>query len=131
MKPALLILALSVILFVSCSKEKEEHEVRYEFSVDNTDNYRLEYSTDHADGTSIETITATTWSKTVTIEKITEGWGVPTAIGVTVFPPTSWNGPTKSANVTLKIFVDGQEKVTESGTLDWNKTQGIKAFTIL
>lgn len=129
MKPTLLFLAL--IVFVSCSKEKEEQEVRYEFSVDNPDSYRLEYSTDHADGTSIETVTATAWSKTVTIEKITEGWGVPTAVGVTVFPPASWTGPAKSANVTLKIFVDGEEKATESGTLDWTKTQGIKAFTIL
>lgn len=131
MKHTLLFLVLALIVFVSCSKEKEEQEVRYEFLADNPDSYRLEYSTDHADGTSIETVTATTWSKTVTIEKITEGWGVPTVVGVTVFPPASWNGPAKSAHVTLKIFIDGEEKATENGTLDWNKTQGIKAFTIL
>ncbi len=121
-----LIVLLSVFLF-SCSKDDPNPNdpnstggigstttVRYEFTSDVAANYDISTLT----GTLAhdETISGSTWSKTVNTPPKTQAIDTASLI---VYAPMSWQNTQNSANVTLKIFVNNVQKATNSFVLIW------------
>ncbi len=101
-------------IFSSCKKDNpvnsDTTSVRYEFTSDTDGNYNLTYRTNDVETS--EMVTSRTWSKTIVVDKTS----INTA-SLTAYPPVEWLGTTIQANATVKIFVNGEEKASNSGIL--------------
>lgn len=124
MKQSLLaIFFLASIFLFACKKDDPNPNntgiggttsVRYEFTADVAAAYKLSTLT----GTLAydETISASTWSKTVSSPPKTAASETANLI---VYAPDAWQNTQNQANVTLKIFVNNVEKATKSFVLIW------------
>lgn len=99
-------LVLVVLLTGSCSKD-DPYKVTYEVTVSAAAAFTAKYTTT-GDGEASEAVNGLTWSKTVTIEAA--GGAAPTVARLVLLPPALWANTTNTANVSLHILVDGEEK---------------------
>ena len=113
-----------ITLLFSCSKDKK-FDVKYEFSSDVSANYTIQYATSN-DQLATETVTSTSWSKDVTMKRSND-IGAIAGGSLTVFPPAAWATTSDKANITLKIFANGDLKESSDTTLTGaNLDQGIR-----
>ena len=110
----LLVLVTSV-LFSACEDDPEELQVRYEFTSDKADQYRISYAV-NSNVELTETVNGATWSKTVSMQD-EEEIGNPTIAAVTVYPPASWVNTATSAKIKLTIYVDGAVATSKDATM--------------
>ncbi len=117
MKKSIFYLVAFVLIAVCCKKSgTDSSAVRYEFNSDVSAEYKLEYSIDN-NTLSTETITGTSWTKTVSMVK-QKGIGNVNVAKLTVYPPAAWANTATSANVMLKIFVDNNQKIATEKLLN-------------
>ena len=98
--------------------------VKYEFSASRAAEYRLAYKRD----TSIvdEFINTTAWTKTVNVARTSTS----KTARLSVYPPESWVGTSNTANINVKLTIDGVVKKDTSGVLaGFDRAMGITVQT--
>lgn len=110
---------MSIFLFSSCKKDKtaalsDNPTVRFEFTADAPAAYGLHAYAGY--DSFDETISGTTWSKTVKPARVNHGEGSDTASFV-VTAPDAWMSTGNTANISMKIFVNNVEKTSKDMVL--------------
>ena len=127
----LAIIVVSSVFLFACKKDSTNPgnnntggvgtttSIRYEFSADVSGAYKL--TAQAATWTHDETISGSSWSKTITSPPKTAATDTAYLI---VYAPDSWQNTPNQANVTLKIFVNNAEKASRSFVLVWIDRSG-------
>lgn len=135
----ILSLGIATVLFTACEKNDlkpatptntnpppsaTDFVVKYEFTASRAAEYRLAYKRD----TSIidEFINTTTWTKTVNVARSSAS----KTARLSVYPPESWVGTSNTANINVKLTIDGVLKKDTSGVLaGFDRAMGITVQT--
>ena len=125
--------ALLVLFFAACKKDdpapvtpSNQVTLKFEFTADTTAAYDVAYTIDTA--IINETYVGQNWSKTVIVTKAS-ATSVDSA-GIIVYPPAVWVGTSSDANATVKIFVNGVEKASNSAVLaGYDRPTGLRVGT--
>lgn len=134
----ILSLGIATALFAACEKNDlqpptpttpppptaTDFVVKYEFTASRAADYRLAYKRD----TIIvdEFINTTTWTKTVNVARTSTS----RTARLSVYPPESWVGTANTANINVKLSIDGVVKKDTSGVLaGFDRALGITVQT--
>lgn len=125
--------ALAVIFVVGCKKDdpdpvtpSNQVTLKFEFTADTTAAYDIAYAIDTTINN--QTYVGQNWSQTVIVTKAS-ATAVDSA-GITVFPPAVWVGTLSDASATVKIFVNGVEKASNSAILaGYDRPTGLRVST--
>lgn len=129
-------IAIATLTVTSCEKNDlqpaapgpqpgaTDYVVKYDFTASTAAAYRLVYKKD-----SIlidELINATTWTKTVNVARTSTS----KTARLSIYPPEAWVGTTNTANINVRLTVDGIVKKDTSGVLaGFDRTNGITVQT--
>ncbi len=135
-----MILSLGIVaaMFAACQKSDlqpptpanpppptgSDFVVKYEFTASRAAEYRLAYKRD----TSIvdEFVNTASWTKTVNVSRSSTS----KTARLSVYPPDSWVGTTNTANINVKLTIDGVLKKDTSGVLaGFDRAMGITVQT--
>lgn len=130
-------LALAISFFTACDKSDlqpatptpqspvaTDHVVKYDFAASTAAAYKLTYKKDSS--LIDEIVNTSTWTKTVSVARTSTS----KTARLSVYPPDAWFGTTITANINVKITVDGIVKKDTSGLLaGFDRTNGITIQT--
>ena len=133
----ILSLGIATALFTACEKNDlqpasptpppttaPDFAVKYEFTASRAADYRLAYK---SDATIVdEFVNTTTWTKTVNVPRNSTS----KTARLSVYPPEAWVGTTNTANINVKLSIDGVVKKDTSGILaGFDRAVGITVQT--